>query len=808
MFVRNFKCINMSELKNLPPQQLPMSRKTKEWRKKHLEWADSKTSFSHDLVRRSLNHKRINYNLLNGRLDMSDMQLIVNPDNIQASYIPEKIQHYPIMNRLVNVLRGEELDRVFDFKAIVTNPNSISEIEDNKKDQLFGRLQDIVSRNTSSEEEYMAEIEELNDYYRYDWQDLREMRANAFINHYSKEYNLALLFNEGFVDAITCGEEIYQCDIVGGEPVIDRVNPLKIRMFRSGYSNKIEDADVVILEDYWSVSKIIDAYYDVLNPNDIKYLENIPDFESSSDEMDNFDERNNFISVDAVLDTDGGNLVGDTLSLFTGENIGGGRYYDSAGNVRVLRVYWKSRRKIKEIKSYDPLTGEEMYNFYPESYIPDVNMGEEELSFWINEAWEATQIGKQIYVNMRPRVVQYNSLSNPSRCHFGIVGSIYNLNERRPFSIVDMMKPYNYQYNIIHDRLNKAMATSWGKIARLDLALIPKGWKIEQWMHFIRVNKIAVIDSFKEGNIGASTGRLAGSVAQNSSTALDLESGNYIQQNLNLLEYIENTMMASVGISPERLSQISSRETVGGIERSVLQSNHMTEWLYMRHDDVKKRSLECFLETSKIALKGRSKKFRYILPDMSLEMVEINGDEFSENDYGVVLDNSKGSQLLNSKLETLAQAALQNQALSFSAIMKLYGSSSLAEKQRLIEKDEAAMQERAAQAQQQQSEAVQYAAQVEAEQREADREQNDELNARDNETKVLIEEMKLSATEMQTPAQLAELGEKIRQFNEKLSADRQRLEFDKKVHADEISVKREQNRVQQARKQQFKNNAK
>jgi hypothetical protein len=41
---------------------------------------------------------------------------------------------------------------------------------------------------------------------------------------------------------------------------------------------------------------------------------------------------------------------------------------------------------------------------------------------------------------MRPRIVQYNRLDNPSRCHFGIVGSIYNLNNDKPYSLVDRMK--------------------------------------------------------------------------------------------------------------------------------------------------------------------------------------------------------------------------------------------------------------------------------------------------------------------------------------------------------------------------------
>ena len=46
------------------------------------------------------------------------------------------------------------------------------------------------------------------------------------------------MFNEGFMDAMAVGEEIYQCDIVGGEPVLERLNPLKVRIFKSGYSNR------------------------------------------------------------------------------------------------------------------------------------------------------------------------------------------------------------------------------------------------------------------------------------------------------------------------------------------------------------------------------------------------------------------------------------------------------------------------------------------------------------------------------------------------------------------------------------------
>lgn len=787
----------MSELINLPPQQLPFSKKNKKWRKAHLDWADSKTFFNYSLVRKSVIHKKINYDLLNGKLHMSDIELMLNPDSIKAGFVPDRIQHYPIMNSKLNVLRGEESRRVFDYRVIVTNPNAISEIENNKKEELLQNLQKLMADTSKSEEEFNQELEKLNNYYTYEWQDMREIRGNAILNHYVKEYNIPLLFNNGFMDAVTVGEEIYQCDIVGGEPVIERLNPLKVRIFKSGYSNKIEDADIIIIEDYWSPGRVIDTYHDVLSKKDIEYIENIPDHigQASIDSMDNIDERFGYVNnhmVGEEISTDG--FYFDPFNLFSDSISNSLLPYDLAGNIKVLRMYWKSRRRIKKVKSYDPETGEEVYNFFPETYIIDKDNGEEEQIFYINEAWEGTKIGTDIYVNMRPRVVQYNRLSNSSRCHFGIIGSIYNLNDSRPFSLVDMMKRYNYFYDVIHDRLNKIMARNWGKLLRLDFAKIPKKWDIEKWMYYAKVNGIAVEDSFKEGNIGAASGKLAGALNNSSSGVIDAEFGNSIQSQINLLEFIKMEMSEVVGITRQREGQISNRETVGGVERATLQSSHITEWLFVVHDDVKRRVLECFLETAKIAFKGRSKKFQYILSDNSMRIMNIDGDEFAEADYGLVVDNSQGTQELAQKLDMLAQAALQNQALSFSTIMRLYNSSSLAEKQRLVERDEQAIQARNAQAQQQQLQAQQQIVQLENEQRLAEMQQKEQANIRDNETKIIVAQIQASSkedgiSEPETNEDRANLREKIREFDEKMRLEKEKLSFEREKHSDDVRIK-------------------
>lgn len=798
----------MSEFINFPRQQLPFSQKTKKWRKQCMDWADSKTFFNYSPVRKSTIHKKINYDLLNGKLHMEDMEAIINPESIKVGYIPDRIQHYPIMNSKLNVLRGEETKRVFDFKVVVTNPNAVTEVEDHKKEQLLASLQPLIADNSLSEEDFNQELEKLNDYYTYQWQDMREIRANALLNHYIKEYNMPLLFNNGFMDAMTVGEEIYQCDIVGGEPVIERVNPLKIRVFKSGYSNRIEDADVIIIEDYWSPGRVIDTFYDVLSKKDMEYIEKLPDHigQAYSDSMDNIDERYGFVNNNMIGDevaTDG--FYFDPLNLFSDAVVNSLLPYDLAGNLRVLRMYWKSRRKIKKVKSYDPETGEETFNFYPETYICNPALGEEEQTFWINEAWEGTKIGQDIYVNMRPRVVQYNRLSNPSRCHFGIVGSIYNLNESRPFSLVDMMKQYNYMYDAVHDRLNKMIAKNWGKIIQLDLAKVPKGWEIEKWLYYAKVNGIAVVDSFKEGNIGAATGKLAGALNNASTGVIDADWGNNIQQYINLLEFIKLEMSEVAGITRQREGQISNRETVGGVERATLQSSHITEWLFTVHDDVKRRALECFLETAKAALKGRSKKFQYILSDSSMQIVNIEGDEFAEADYGLVVDNSEGLQKLQSQLETLAQAALQNQTLSFSTIMKIYGSSSLAEKQRMVENDERKMRELAQQQQQQELQAQQQQAQMQQQTEMQKMQQEDILNQRDNETKILVAQInaqsKLQDSEVDindgikepmSEEAAAKLREQIREFDAKMILEREKLKVQRDKQEEDARLKEKQ----------------
>lgn len=785
-----------------PIQTLSFRAKNTKWAKACVDWAANRTYFNCSPIRKSVVEMKINQDLVNGIVHMEDMRAILNPGQLSTMFIPDKIQHYPIINTKIHTLRGEEYGRAFEWHAVVTNPFSVSDIEKSKREQFDAAVKNIVEDGSLGEQDAEVQIQDNQDYFDREWQDWREQACNELLKHYSKEYNMPQLFNEGFNDALTNNIEIYRTGISGGEPVIEKLNPMKIRVYGSGYSNKIEDADVIVYEDYWSRGRIIDTFYDELSTNDIKWLSNeIPDMGNGGPvgAAGNYNEAYQFMRPERFIGSEGIDVTGDTTGLgfvFDELNTMDGGIgsdllpYDTVGNVRVIRVWWKSRRKILKVKSYDEITGEEVFDFYPETYVPNEAAGEEAETMWVNQAWEGTKIGESIYVNMRPCLAQHNSISNPSRCHFGIIGTIYNVNESRPYSMVDMMKPYSYLYDAVHAKLVDLIATNWGKILEMDLAMKPRDWEVEKWMYFARANKVLIKDSFNEGH-GLAAGKIAGGLNNASKGYIDADWGGSIQNYINILQWIKDSLSELVGINRQREGNTYSRETAGGIERAVLQSSYITDWLFKQHDDVKRRVLTAFLENAKVALRGRSKKFDYILSDGTKKVMTIDGDLFSESDYGIVIDNSGDTQKLDSQIETLAQAAIQNQMLDFSSVMRLYSSASMQEKMRIIDNAQRRMERNQQAAQQQQQQLEQQKMQAEMQAKQEELQQRDMLNQRDNETKLKIAEINSQAEYLRLGIYADENNEELRR--EEMEIDREKLradieQFDKELRLEEKKV--------------------
>ena len=593
----------MSEIKNFPSQKLPFKRKGKKWRRDHLDWADDNSYLNNSAIRRKRKAKRINLNLYNGTVDVSDMKLILNPGGLEKFFVPDAIQHYPIITPRVNVLVGEEKRRKFDWSVQITNPETLSKIKKDKKKLIDAKINEML-KSTVSEEDMEKEMAEYSEYVNFDYQDIREKRANLLMRRYIDKLDMKIKFQQGFKDALIMGEEIYMFDIVNGDVTFEKLNPLKTHTLRSGYSNKIEDSDVIVIDDFWSPGKIQDHFYNDLSDAEVKKLDE-GNYISGTTNLDGVSEAVDDVAGLKILQRESMDSYINSTGIFDSINSEGkNTYTDSHGNVRVLRMFWRSMKCIYKVNFFDQM-GKKQVKFRSEEYVADENMGETMEKIWVPQWWKGVKIGKDTYLQIKPREIQYNKMNQPSFNSCGIVGQVYNTGDEESVTMVDRAKPFQYLYDISWYRVNEAMSKYLGSIVELDLAKVPTGWSVTKWLYFARKSGISVVDSFKEGQRGMAKGKLAGSVGNTTGRVLEQRVGDFIQTHIEMMEFAKAQMDEITGVSRQRLGQVENRETVGGVERAVSQSNHITEELFTMHDFCKKRCFQILLETAKIALKGQ-----------------------------------------------------------------------------------------------------------------------------------------------------------------------------------------------------------
>jgi hypothetical protein len=725
-----------------------------------------------------------NYNLRADILDEKDIEKAINPWGIKGATFPVKMQNYPIANPKIDLLIGEEFKRRFDWKVTVVNPDAISQKEDMIRDTMKKAVADAVVAENYDEAELEKQLQKLQKWSKYEAQDLRERRATHYLQYLWKEQDLKIKFNRGFEDALVAGVEIYNIDIVGGEPVVRKCDPLSITLIGGGSSYLVEDADIIIEDTYQSVRWVIDNYYDYLTSAQIDKLEKGYRGDSGYDDLLNYHVLNTMQNPMRLAgDVSNGEITNYSiidLDQYSNNNVSA---YDEFGNVRVYRVTWVSMRKVGEVKWYD----EDNFlqkKLVDENYKVDERLGEKIEWFWINEWWEATRLADDIYVKYGPRPIQFRRMGNKSAGGSGYVGTIYNTNTSSSKSLIDRMKPYQYLYNIFMYRTELAFAKSKGKIGVLDMSRVPDEWDVDKWMYYAEVLGWAAEDPFKESNKGASTGKIAGQMS-GSSKVLDLEMGNYIQQHIMMLEFIKQELGEIAGVTLQRQGQIDNRETVGGVERAVTQSSHITEKWFMLHDNCKKRVLEALLETAKYAWRNKSnEKLQFISDEMSQIITEIDGEQFNEADYGIMISNSTDDAELIQAMRQLAQAGLQNDKINFSGLMDIYLSESMSSMRRKIEQYEEEAMQRIEATEQANRESAERIQEMVVQNDQAEREQRYQEKILDSETKITVANINAASG--------AESGQQSAYNSEDAKLTLEKLKQDWKKFESELKLKKEQ----------------
>lgn len=782
-----------------PRQKLPLSKKGKKWQEDCVNYiigegnvtsGGNSTSYYGEL--------QTYYNLYNSIFDEKDFKSITNPFKVEDGF-PATPHDFNIIRPKVDLLIGEETKRPLNFRVIRTSQEATSEMQEKEKQMILQYIEAAITARMSPEEaqQFQEQLqsgeimppEQIAKYMDKDYKDIVENTAYHSLTYLREKLDLDNEFIKGWKDGLISGREIYYVGVLNAEPYAERVNPICFSYDKSPDLEFIEDGSWCCRKMRMPITEVYDRYYDKLEEKDLDKLEEM------------------------IGSTPGRNL-GDRSPVDMGIQL---RIYDNpifegSGKslVNVWHCCWKSFKKIFYVTTTDD-AGQPQINIVDETYQPVGNEVSVEPD-WIIEVWEGYRAGSDLYFGIQPIEYQHVSIDNPNSQKLPYCGAIYSNTNSKPRSLVSILKPLQYMYIVLWYRLELAIARDKGKVVNMDITQIPKSMNISpaKWMHYLSSVGVNFINPYEEGwNI---PGREGGKPAQfNQITALDLTMSNVIAEYIQLMDKIEELAGTISGITAQREGAVSSSEMVGNVERSVVQSSHITEPLFWVHNQCKRRVLNMLLNTAKGAWEETGKKkLQYIFDNGERAFLDITPKFYYEDMDVFVSDTSKDLENIQ-KLQQLIQPAMQNGASLLEAAEVLTNDNFNIIKQKLKDmqtrQEQMQQQQQEAEAQQQQqlqqmqNEAKQQELMLQEAQMDLQRYQIDQ----DNQTKIAVAQINayrgtedMDQNDNGVP-DIAELGkqaleqQKINQeaYNKRYEAKQKREIEDQKIQLEKDKMKHE-----------------
>lgn len=595
------------------------------------------------------------YDYYNGNIHIDDYKLITEPFGKPIEGEWADVENYPIIKTKVDLLVSEYNKRPKKETVYVVNDDVITTMTEELNVKINETLenffvnalneQGVPTGVESQETESPEKVKELFDS---SYRDKRATNGQKALNYIKMNQRLDEKLSLEFFHWLVAGEVYSYRAVEHNEPVYEVVNPLDMDYDKDPDLQFVEDGDWVVRRKYMHPSSIIDRFYDKLSPEQIKRIDTL-----------------------AIQ----GPAINSNSAVYWDRSTG---FKQWSRLIEVMHVCWKSRKKIGIVDFIDEY-GQPQSLEVDEVYKPAE--GEKVTWYWVNEVWQSYRIGTDMFVGMEPIPNQRGNLDNLSKCKLPYNGRIYsNINSTNK-SLVSLGVPYQKLYNATFHRMKLAMAKMKDDMALIDINWKPTGWTMDKWLEYADRVSMLFVDYAKD------------SVKMNAThqTRLQLASQT-IKMYVELLSFIKSEWEEVCGISRQREGQINNSETVGGVERAVVQSSLITEMYFVLFDQFKLRDLEALIDYSKIAwING--KKASYVMPDSTGPVyLELDGVEHCETEYGIgVSDSSKELQKIET-IKQLVQPMLQN-GIAASAVAEVLDAESISEAKTKLRAAERKLQE-------------------------------------------------------------------------------------------------------------------
>ena len=649
-----------------------------------------------------------NYDLVKGILRTEDFyqepQVKSFTDMIEEDlHLPSYVKHYSILTTPLNELVGEIAKRPDTYRVKAFDDDSKAEELQFKTDMLqkfvLAQVKRKILEKAALEGEELSddEVEQLTMEQVKDSLDSYTSTAEKWANHVltctKADFNLKEKSEDAFRDLAISAREyyhIYEDNSKLGYN-IEVLNPKNVwylttpdKKYISDPSGRNQGAYAAGTVHVMELSEIIESNPD-LTKEEIDHLRaslnnyGLIDARESNLSNPNVSPGINSIQYDtynpllqqarAMIESEmkeNNDGLHDWLGLTNNVSAFGYKYV-------VIKAYWISKKKIGKLIYNDEL-GNPQSILVDETYKSMTIPTQQSLEWgWINQWMQGTKIGPDIY-----HVKTFDLLD-----YCPIIGTLHEIKNTEPRSLIDLMKPFQVIYNVGMNQLYKLLEKEIGNVASISIRRIPKlkdgddQDALDVWEMEARERGVMFDDDSPENTKAPVTNT---SIAKN----VDLTRTQEIQSRYNLCVQIKNECWELIGMSKQRLGSITASESATGTNAAIAQSYSQTEPLFVAHEYVQGQLYQAIIDASLYTQSTKPEStLSYITSEGESAFVQVNGTDLKFRDLKVFPTNRPEDTQMFNELRLLSQAVIQNGGTLYD-IIELYSTKSMREMKKVF----------------------------------------------------------------------------------------------------------------------------
>ncbi|HPF82669.1 MAG TPA: hypothetical protein PLV83_00650 [Bacilli bacterium] len=634
----------------------------------------------------------------------------------------------------------------------------------------------------------IKKLPEIESFFKKDYRSMVEQWATHQHNVDEEKYYLRELENIAFRDMLITDSEFWHFKMNEDDYDIELWNPVLTFYYKAPETRYISDGSFVGRFDIMPIADVIDKFGYKMTEEQIESLEELYPIQNMQYIIPGLGNDGAFYDAtkshewntegpslgmrqytsfhDTFSDID---LIEDILSQNEDYSI-----INPNTKVRVTTAYWKSQRlighvtKVDEIGFVTDLIVDETYKItdkpiYDTSVMrgkskKNLVFGEHIEWIWINQVWGGVKIGPNkpsqhfdekasgftpIYLNVEPLKYQFKGNNTLYGCKLPVEGSIFSERNSKSTSLVDKMKPYQIGYNLVNNQISDMLIDELGTVILLDQNFLPQNSMDEDWGRNNLGKAYVAMKNFQILPLDSTLANTEGTVAMQHAQVLNLEQTNRLMSRIQLANFFKQQCFESIGLSPQRMANITSQETATGVEQAINMSYAQTEMYFVNHAEHLMPKIHQMRTDLAQYYHSNNPSIRLQYMTSMEERVNfmINGDDLLSRELNVYITTKINQRML---LEQIRQLAINNNTTNATIydLGNILKSDSIAEVDSVLKTIEEKTNARVQQEQQAAKELQQMEQQAEERKFMLEAEQEATQNALDRETNIKIAEIR------------------------------------------------------------------